>query len=49
MPDRLRAMFARADTDKDGIVTMAELQALIKREGGLYGDRAPGAPTPPKK
>jgi Ca2+-binding EF-hand superfamily protein len=53
MPDRLRAMFGRADTNQDGFVTVAELQELIKREGGLYGDRAPAPPSaasqPPKK
>jgi Ca2+-binding EF-hand superfamily protein len=41
MPDRLRAMFERADIDRDGFVTLDELKALVKREGGLYGDRAP--------
>ncbi|MCU1236445.1 MAG: EF-Hand, Calmodulin [Candidatus Solibacter sp.] len=49
MPDRLRAMFERADIDKDGFVTRTELQELIKREGGLYGDRAPAPPSAPKK
>jgi Ca2+-binding EF-hand superfamily protein len=49
MPDRLRAMFERADTNKYGFVTMTELQELIKREGGLYGDRAPAPPSSPKR
>jgi Ca2+-binding EF-hand superfamily protein len=44
-PDRLKAMFTRADTDHDGYVTLDELKALVKREGGLFGDRAPAPPT----
>ena len=45
----LKNMFGRADTDRDGAVTLDELKALVKREGGLYGDRAPAPPTVPIK
>jgi hypothetical protein len=37
---RLLALFERADTDKDGVVTRAELEALFQREkleGGGFG------------
>src|SRR5437879_798269 len=37
---RLHALFERADTNKDGVVTRAELEALFQREkieGGGFG------------
>ena len=48
-PPNLKSMFGRADIDHDGAVTLDELKALVKREGGLYGDRAPAAPSVPAK
>jgi EF hand len=42
---RLLALFDRADTNKDGVVTREELEALFKREkleGGFFG--GPGGP-----
>ena len=34
---RLLGLFQRADADKDGIVTTAELEALFQRETAIFG------------
>ena len=34
---RLHGLFDRADTDKDGVVTKEELEALFAKEGGAAG------------
>jgi Ca2+-binding EF-hand superfamily protein len=50
MPERMHALFDRTDIDRDGFITFAELQAIVKREGGLYaGPTGPPAQNPPAK
>jgi len=48
---RLHALFDRADTDKDGVVTKKELEALFAREttAGGDGDFGPGGDGPKGK
>ena len=44
IPERMSAFFDRADTDRDGFLTLEKLQAIVKREGGLFVAPA-GAPA----
>ena len=46
---RLHALFDRADTDKDGVVTRAELEALFAKESLPAGGGGPGGDGPKGK
>lgn len=44
LPERMKGIMARADADKDGFITKAELEQALtapvqRREGGLRGER----------
>lgn len=44
LPERMKGIMARADADKDGFITKAELELALtapvqRREGGLRGER----------
>src|SRR3954447_15885591 len=41
---RLKSLFDRADANRDGVVTKAELTALFNREASSFQDRGPGGP-----
>lgn len=42
LPERMQGMINRADADKDGFVTKAELEALMSRQGQGRGPGGPG-------
>lgn len=42
--ERLGSLFDRADADKDGVVTKAELKALFSQEGSRFRGGEPGRP-----
>lgn len=42
--ERLNLLFARADADKDGVVTVEELRALEATESEIFGRRGPAGP-----
>jgi hypothetical protein len=45
--ERLHRLFDRADTNKDGVVTKEELEALVAKEMQGGGGRGPGGPGSP--
>ncbi|WAC19934.1 EF-hand domain-containing protein [Luteolibacter sp. SL250] len=46
LPERMKAMLGRADSDKDGAVTEEELEKLIEKETPPPAPRGEGGPRP---